>query len=86
MMKKTFVVAVLLTAIIACQQADRIARRFLNPDRLPSQFFTVDITKATILVTAKRAVIKLPKGATTQQFTLTLTAVSNRHWKNNWHS
>lgn len=62
-MKKTFAVAVLFMAVIACQQADHIVRQFLNPNRLPSQFFNVDITKDTTLVTTKGAVIKLPKGS-----------------------
>ncbi|MDF2187471.1 c-type cytochrome [Paraflavitalea sp. CAU 1676] len=62
-MNKSLLVAVVLTVFaIACQQTDDVARHFLNTSSLPSEFFTVDITRDTILVTRQKAVIKLPKG------------------------
>jgi mono/diheme cytochrome c family protein len=64
-MKKTLTVAALLIAIIvSCRQIDRhrTLSSLLKTSSFAAQLFTVDITKDTVLVTRKGAIIRLPKG------------------------
>jgi mono/diheme cytochrome c family protein len=63
-MKKPLIILALLAMVIyGCQQIEAFTSSILNSSKLQSQLFTVDITKDTMLVTAKGAVIKIPKGA-----------------------
>ncbi|MFT3825552.1 MAG: cytochrome c [Chitinophagaceae bacterium] len=63
-MKRSLLVAGLLCVIIfSCTQITEYTNTLLRTDKLPSQLFTIDITKDTVLHTQKGALIRIPKGA-----------------------
>lgn len=62
MKRPILVVAMLAMVIIACQEADKAASHLLNSSKLPSEFFVVNISRDTTLVTRQGALIKLPQG------------------------
>ena len=69
-MRKPLLIIGLLAAIVyACNQSDKIKNPLLGASKLRSQFFTIDITKDTTLITRHGAVIRIPHGALTTNAT-----------------
>jgi len=65
-MRKPLLIIGLLAAIVyACNQAGKIKNPLLGTSKLRSQFFNIDITKDTTLITRHGAVIRIPHGALT---------------------
>lgn len=56
--------SLLIALVFACNQhPEKSKNELLKPSALPSSFFTIDITRDTILNTTKGAIIKIPKDA-----------------------
>jgi mono/diheme cytochrome c family protein len=73
MRKPLLLITLLIGVIYACNQSGkRVPNSLLNTGKLSSQFFTVDITKDTVLRTKKNGHIKIPKGAITATGTTTV--------------
>jgi cytochrome c5 len=51
-----------ITVLVSCKNADS-TKKIFKPESLPSQTFTIDTGKDTLLRTQRGAVIKIPKGA-----------------------
>jgi mono/diheme cytochrome c family protein len=65
-MKKPLIILGLMAALVyACNQSTTNPFTLLRAGNLPSQFFSIDVTKDTVLVTTKGAVLKFPKGTLT---------------------
>ncbi|AEW01778.1 hypothetical protein A4D02_07175 [Niastella koreensis] len=63
-MRKSLLVIGLLAGIVyACNQRDKTASHLLSTGNLPTQVFSIDITKDTVLHTKKGALIRIPHGA-----------------------
>ena len=63
-MKKSIAIfSILAICILSCYQTEKYYSQFLSSDKLPSQFFTINTSKDTILITSKGATIKIPKDA-----------------------
>ena len=65
-MKSILVAFVGMLLLIACNNKKGNSPAF-NTSRIASQTFTIDITKDTTLLTKKGAVVKIPKGALTNE-------------------
>jgi hypothetical protein len=63
MRKPLLIVSLLVIIIYACNQNSQFRNPFFSTGKLPAQVFSIDITKDTILVTKKGAVIRIPHGA-----------------------
>ena len=65
-MRMLYPCLVLFLSLIACNNKDQnSSTSLLNPSNLISESFTIDITKDTVLLSKKGAVIKIPKGSLT---------------------
>jgi cytochrome c2 len=63
-MRKPLLVIGLLAAIVyACNQQDNTLSHLLTTSNLPTQVFSIDITKDTVLHTKNGALIRIPHGA-----------------------
>ncbi|MEP6749143.1 MAG: cytochrome c [Bacteroidota bacterium] len=63
-MKKIIPLIIFLSLIItACQHADKKVNGLLNKNNLPTQVFTINTNKDTMLHTANGAIITIPQGA-----------------------
>jgi len=63
-MKKSIAIfCILAICILGCNQTEKFYSQLLNSDKLPSQFFTINTSKDTVLITSNGAIIKIPKGA-----------------------
>ena len=63
-MKKSIAIfCILAICILGCNQAEKYYSQLLSSEKLPSQFYTINTSKDTTLITSKGAVIKIPKGA-----------------------
>jgi hypothetical protein len=63
-MRKSLLVIGLLAGIVyACNQRDKTPSHLLSTSNLPTQVFSIDITKDTVLHTKNGALIRIPHGA-----------------------
>ncbi|MBO9199000.1 MULTISPECIES: hypothetical protein [Niastella] len=63
-MRKSLLIISLLAGIVyACNQQDQTAPHLLSTGKLPTQVFSIDITKDTTLHTKNGALIRIPHGA-----------------------
>lgn len=60
-MRPSLILLILTCLIFSC--TEKTSTRLLNDSNLPSQIFTVDINRDTVLQTAKGCVIQIPKGS-----------------------
>jgi mono/diheme cytochrome c family protein len=54
---------ILVACLIACHSKEKAYQKYLNKDVLPTQVFTVNTAKDTVLETANGAIIKIAKGS-----------------------
>lgn len=63
MRKPLLIIGLLVAVVYACNQQGKIVNALANTSKLPSQLFTIDITKDTLLHTKNGALIRIPHGA-----------------------
>jgi hypothetical protein len=61
MRKLLFFLLAILTVLFACNTSN--TNRLISQDNLPTQEYTIDINRDTVLVTKNGALLKIPKGA-----------------------
>lgn len=62
MKKSLFPIGLLIAVIYACNQSDKQGNQLLSTGKLPSQVFSINITRDTTLLTKKGAIIHIPHG------------------------
>jgi len=63
MRKPLLVIGLLAGIVYACNQQDKTPSHLLTTGKLPTQVFSIDITKDTVLHTKNGALIRIPHGA-----------------------
>jgi hypothetical protein len=63
MRKPLLVIGLLVSIVYACNQQDKTPSHLLTTGKLPTQVFSIDITKDTVLHTKNGALIRIPHGA-----------------------
>src|SRR5687768_16627210 len=63
MRKPLLIIGLLAVIVYACNQRGNTINSLLSTGKLPTQLFSIDISKDTTLITKNGALIRIPKGA-----------------------
>ena len=63
MRKPLLIIGLLMVIVYACNQSGKTINPLLSTGKLPSQLFSIDISKDTTLITKNGALIRIPHGA-----------------------
>ncbi len=63
MRKPLLIIGLLVIIVYACNQRGKTINSLLSTGKLPTQLFSIDISKDTTLITKNGALIRIPKGA-----------------------
>jgi hypothetical protein len=63
MRKPLLIIGLLVGIVYACNQRGKTINSLLSTGKLPTQLFSIDISKDTTLITKNGALIRIPRGA-----------------------
>jgi mono/diheme cytochrome c family protein len=63
MRKPLLIIGLLVVIVYACNQRGKTINSLLSTGKLPTQLFSIDISKDTTLITKNGALIRIPRGA-----------------------